>query len=255
MNVKRLELASSFLFAALLTAATHAAEIRVLSPNALHHVVEAVTGEFEKSSGHKVVRDYANAGQISKRVSAGDPPDVVITTAPFIAALVKEGKIQAGSETSIAKIGVGLVMRAGAPKPRVISTEDLKNALLKATTVTYADPAAGGAAGTYVAALIQKLGIEEQLKPRLRLGKGGDVAVVTLKQGEGAIGMTQISEIIGKPGAQFVGPLPEEVQNYTNFIAGVGASSKQASAAAAFIKFLRGPSANAAMKSIGIQGG
>jgi molybdate transport system substrate-binding protein len=144
-------------------------------------------------------------------------------------------------------------MHAGAAKPRIASTEDLKNALLAATTVTYADPAAGGAAGLYVAGLIENMGIADQVKPKLRLGKGGDVTVVTLKQGKGAIGMTQISEIVGKPGADFVGPLPEEVQNYTQFSAGVGSASKESSGAAALIKFLKGPSAAAAMKSVGIQ--
>ena len=247
--------AFTFLVVMLLGSVVSAAELRVFSPNALHPVLDQLVGEFEKASGHKLNVQYANAGQIVKRVQGGETADVIITTVKLMGTLEQDGKIQAGSTTPVAKTGVGIVVPAGAPKPRIASAEDFKKALLAAKTVTYADPAGGGAAGIHVAAVIEKLGIAEQLKPKLRLGKGGDVAAVTVAQGPGAIGMTQMSEIIGKPGAELVGPLPEEIQNYSVFAAGIGAGSKQGPAGNAFIKFLKGPSAAAAMKAKGMQPG
>jgi molybdate transport system substrate-binding protein len=245
----------AFVLAMLLGGTASAAELRVFSPNALHPVLDQVIGEFEKTSGHKVNVLYDNAGAIAKRVRGGETADMIITSVTLLAALEQEGKIQAGSATPVARTGVGIVVRAGAPKMRIATAEDFKRALLAAKTVTYADPAGGGAAGIHVAAVIEKMGIAGQLKPKLRLGKGGDVAAVTLAQGEGAIGMTQISEIVGKPGADFVGPLPEEIQNYTVFAAGIGTGSKQGAPGNAFIKFLKGSSAAAAMKAKGMQPG
>lgn len=232
-----------------------AAESRILSAAAMGPVLKELAGEFERASGHKLMMEFGTAGAIAKRFMGGEAADVVIVTAPQIAGLLKEGRIEAGSATQVAKVGVGIAVKSGSPKPRVASVDDFKKALLAAKTVVYGDPAGGGAAGIHVGSVIQKLGIAEQLKPKTRLAKGGDISEVTAAQGDGAIGMTQVSEIVGKPGVDFVGPLPEEVQNYTIFSAGTATGTKQAGAANAFIKFLKGPSAAAAMKAKGMQPG
>jgi molybdate transport system substrate-binding protein len=256
-NVGARVAASFTLLAALFTGANAAgaAEIRVLSAAGMGPALKEIAGEFERVSGHQLLMEFATAGAITKRVMGGEVADVVIVTAPQLAGLVKEGKVQAGSATPVAKSGVGIAVKSGSRKPRVASVEDFKKALLGAKTVVYADPAGGGAAGIHVGGLIQKLGIAEQLKPKTRLAKGGDISEVTAAQPDGVIGMTQISEIVGKPGVELVGPLPEEVQLYTTFAVGAATGAKQAGAANAFIKFLKGPAATAAIKAKGMQAG
>jgi molybdate transport system substrate-binding protein len=131
--------------------------------------------------------------------------------------------------------------------------EDPSRALLAAKTIVYADPARGGAAGIHIARVLQDLGIAEQLKPKVKLGAGGDVTEVTLAQGDGALGMTQISEIVGEAGAVFVGPFPEKIQNYTVFAVGRPVGTKPSDAVAAFLNFLMSPVAIATMKAKGMQ--
>jgi molybdate transport system substrate-binding protein len=153
---------------------------------------------------------------------------------------------------TISKTGVGIAVPASSPVPRIASVEDFKRALLAAKTVVYANPAGGGAAGIHIARVIEKLGITEQLKPKIKLAAGGDVTEVTLAQGDGALGMTQVSEIVGKAGTQFV-RLPDELQNYTGFVAGTPVGAKQGEAVAAFITFLKSPAAIATMKAKGME--
>jgi molybdate transport system substrate-binding protein len=137
--------------------------------------------------------------------------------------------------------------------PPVTSVEDLGRALLAAKTIVYADPSRGGAAGIHIARVIEQLGIAEQVKPKVKFGAGGDVTEVTVAQGEGTLGMTQVSEIVGKPGAVLVGPFPEKIQNYTVFAAGRPVGGMQREAVTAFLDFLKSPQALAAMKAKGMQ--
>jgi molybdate transport system substrate-binding protein len=157
------------------------------------------------------------------------------------------GKIRRDSQFQIGKVGVGIVVPSGTPKPIIASVEDLKRALLAAKTVIYADPAGGGAA------VIEKMGISEQVKPRITFGAGGDVTEVTLASGPGALGLTQISETVNKPGAEFVAPLPDEIQNYTGISAGIPTEPTWLKAVAAFVAFLKSEKVGAAMKAAGMQ--
>jgi molybdate transport system substrate-binding protein len=177
------------------------AEIKLLSAAVMQPAFKETIDEFERASGHKLIITYRTMGAITERMLGGETADLVIGSTPSISRLVKEGKIDAESLATIAKVGVGIVVPSGTPKPRVASVDDLRRALLAAKTVVYADPVGGGAAGIHVAQVIEKLGLSEQLKSKTKFGAGGDVTEVTLAQGDGALGMTQISEIAGKPGA------------------------------------------------------
>jgi molybdate transport system substrate-binding protein len=183
----------------------------------------------------------------------GEEADLVISSAQSIATLLSEGKIEPASQIRISKVGVGIVVPSGTAVPAIASVEDLSRALLAAKTVVYADPSGGGAAGIHIARVIQQLGVAEQVKPKIKLGAGGDVTEVTVAQGEGTLGMTQVSEIVGKPGAIFVGPFPEKIQNYTVFAAGRPIGAKQREAVTAFLDFLKSPEALATMKAKGMQ--
>ena len=230
-----------------------AAEIKVLTTGAFKQVVVALVPEFEKATGHKVVLDNGTVGQLQKRVDDGEAFDVLVLSPKGIEDYIKSGKIAAGSNANLAKVGVGVMVKEGAPKPDISSVETFKQALLKAKSVGYIDPASGGSSGIYVEGLLDKLGIADQIKPKAKLQKGGHVSDL-VKAGEAEIGIHQISEILGQPGVTLVGPLPKEIQNYTTYAVGVSSAAKQVEAAKAFIKVLTGPSAAAALKSVGMEG-
>ena len=149
-----------------------AAEIKVLTTGAFKQVVVALVPEFEKATGHKVVVDNGTVGQLQKRVDGGETFDVLVLSPRGIEDYIKGGKIAAGSNARLAKVGVGVMVKDGAPKPDVSSVEAFKQALLKAKSVGYIDPASGGSSGIYVAGLLDKLGIADQVKPKAKLQAG-----------------------------------------------------------------------------------
>jgi molybdate transport system substrate-binding protein len=247
---------SCALAAALLLGAfpVQAADLRLLSAAAMQTVFNGIAADFERASGHKLVITYATMGAITQQMLlGGTTADLVVGSTESIETLMKAGRIRPHSQVMICKVGVGLVVPAGTPKPPLASVEDFKRALLGTKLVVYADPAGGGAAGTHVARVIERLGLTEQLKPKTRFGKGGDVTEVTLALGEGTLGITQISEIVDKPGAEFVGPMPNALQNYTGVTLGIPAEARSLQATAAFVAFLQGPIAAAAIKARGME--
>src|SRR6185295_14313858 len=155
----------------------------------------------------------------------GRAGDLVISSPASISALVASGNLSAGSEVTLARAGIGAIVPAGSPKPRIETVPDFRRALLEAKVVVYANPAGGGAAGVHIARVIEKLGLSDQMKAKTKFGAGGDVAEVTLAEGPGALGLTQVSEIVGKPGAQFVA-IPDALQNYTGFVAATPLGAK-----------------------------
>ncbi len=238
---------------AFLAMPVNAAEIRLLSAAAMQSVFKEIAGDFERTSGHKLTIHYGTIGAINQWILGGEEADFVIGSSLSMPALVKQGKISGESVTPICKTAIGVVIRSGSPKPEIASVEDFKRTLLAAKAIVYADPVRGGAAGIHVASVIEKLGLTQQLKPKIKLAAGGDITEVTLALGNGAVGMTQVSEMAGKPGAEVVGPLPEELQNYTVFVGGIPSAASQPESVADFIKFLTSPTAVAVIKAKGMQ--
>jgi len=239
--------------AVLLASAAGAAEVRLLSAAAMQSVFKEITDEYERTSGHKLIIEYATMGAINQRVMGGETADLVIGSTSSVSGLVKAGRIQAESQAEICKVGVGILVPSGTTKPKVTTVDDLKRALLAARVIVYADPTGGGAAGIHIARVIEKLGLTEELKPKTQFGAGGDVTEVTLAQGNGALGMTQISEILEKRGAEFVGPLPDVLQNYTGVAIGIPVGGPRSDAVMTFINFLKGPTVIAAMRAKGME--
>ena len=237
----------------MMSQAATAGEIKVLTTGAFKQVVVALIPEYEKATGHKVVLDNGTVGQLTKRVEGGEAFDVLVLSPRGIDDFIKAGKIAAGTKANLAKVGVGVMVKEGAPKPDVSSVEAFKQALLKAKSVGYIDPASGGSSGIYVAGLLDKLGIANEIKPKAKLKQGGHVSDL-VKAGEAEIGIHQISEIVSEKGVTLVGPLPAEIQNYTTYAVGLSATAKDAEAAKAFIKVLTGPSVPAVLKSKGMEG-
>ena len=228
------------------------AEIKVLTAGAFKQVVLALVPDFEKQSGHKVIVDNGTAGQLKQRIEGGETFDVAVITPGVVDELTTKGKLVPGSRVNLASVGVGVVVKEGAPKPDVGTVDAFKRALLAAKSVAYIDPASGGSSGIYIDKLLERLGIADQIRPKAKLKKGGHVADLIVS-GEAELGLHQISEIVPVKGAVLVGPLPKDIQNTTTYAAGLSASAKDKSAAEALIKAFSGSAAAAVLKSKGME--
>jgi len=229
-----------------------ATELKVLSAGAFKQVVLALVPDFEKQTGHRVTVDNDTAGGLQKRIEGGEAFDVAVITPGVVDDLIAKGKIAAASRINLASVGVGVVVKEGAPKPDVSTVDAFKRALLAAKSVAYIDPASGGSSGIYIDKLLERLGIADQIRPKATLKKGGHVADLIVS-GEAELGLHQISEIVPVKGASLVGPLPKEIQNTTIYAAGLGASAKNKDAAEALIKAFSSPAAAAVLKSKGME--
>ena len=229
-----------------------AAEIKVLTAGAFKQVLVALVPDFEKQTGHKVIVENETVGALTKRIEGGEAFDVAVLTPRAVNDLTDKGKFVAGSRANLARVGVGVMVKAGAPAPDISTVEAFKRALIAAKSVAYIDPASGGSSGIYVSGLLDKLGIADQVKPKAKLKQGGYVADLIVK-GDAELGIHQISEIVPVKEVTLVGPLPAEIQNYTVYAAGLGANAKDAEAAKALIKALTGPAAADVLKSKGME--
>jgi len=230
-----------------------AAEIKVLSAGAYKSVAVAVQPDFEKQTGHKLVIDNDTVGGLVKRIEGGEAFDVVIVSPGAVDDLIKTGKAVAGSRQTLARVGIGVMVKDGAAKPDIATVDAFKKAVLDAKTIAYIDPASGGSSGIYLASLFEKLGIADAVKPKAKLKQGGYVADLIVS-GEAELGIHQISEILPVKGVTLIGPLPAEIQNYTTYAAGLSAGARDVAAAKALIQALAGPMAAPVLKSKGIDG-
>jgi molybdate transport system substrate-binding protein len=227
--------------------------MNVISGGAFGQVLTALAALYEKESGVKLDLTFRTVGQHLKLIRSGEESfDVAVLTPEAIEDLAKEGKVVAGSRTDLAKVGVGVVVKAGAPLPDIATVEAFKRALLAAKSVAYIDPKAGGSSGIYVGRLLERLGIATQVNAKAKLIQGGAVAD-HIADDEAEIGIHQISEILPVKGVTLVGPLPPEIQNFTVYSVGLGTGASDAAAAAALIKFLSGPHAVPIIKSKGME--
>ena len=230
-----------------------AAEIKLLFAVALHPGMIELIPVFEKSSGHKVTIAYGSAGAVANRVQKGEAADIVITAAPLFDQLQAQGKVMAGTRVIIAKVGVGVFVRKGTVKPDISSADAFKRSMLAARSIAYVDPAGGGASGIYVASLLERLGIAMEMKPKTKLFPAGKGLYGGVAAGEADIGFNQISEILTQPVVEFAGPLPPEIQNYTQFVPGILTGSSQPEAARALVTFLSSPAAQSVLKAKGFE--
>jgi molybdate transport system substrate-binding protein len=234
--------------------AADAAEVKVLTSVALTSAMDELGRAFEKASGNKLTIGYGLIADIRKRILDGETADVIILSRPAMVDLQKQDKLAAGGIVNVAGTPVAVAARAGAPKPDISSADALKQTLLSAKSIVYADPAKGGASGVYFAKVVERLGIAEQLKSKTILVPGAQAADVVAK-GEAELGVAQASEIVPVSGAQLLGPLPGDLASITVFTAGIGAGSKSSEAAKALIDFLIGPAAAPVLKAKGFEPG
>jgi molybdate transport system substrate-binding protein len=232
--------------------AAAADEIKVLTAGAFKQVVLAMIPQFEQQTGHKVVVDNDTVGALVKRIDRGEAFDVLIASPAALDELAKGGRIALSGRTQLAKVGIGVVVREGAPRPDIKTVEAFRRALIEARSVAYIDPAAGGSSGIYVAKLLQQLGIAEAVGAKAKLIPGGAVAE-HVADGEAEIGIHQISEILPVRGAVLLGPLPAEIQNFTVYAAGIGTSARSVEAARQLIKLFTATDAAAVLAGKGME--
>jgi molybdate transport system substrate-binding protein len=247
-----MRIAAAVVAVALGAGAAHAAEVRLMSSNAVKTVLEELAPQFEKATENKLKISFGAAANLKASIDKGEAFDVAILTGPLVDALIKEGKAVAASRADIARSGIGVAVKKGAPKPDIATTDAFKQALLKAQSVAYVEQ---GASGIYLKGLFERLGLAEALKPKLKLLPASNPAAQAVANGEAEIGMTQISEILPYAGAELVGPLPAEIQLTTVFTAGAATAAQNAAAADALIKFLRTPAAASVIKAKGLDPG
>jgi molybdate transport system substrate-binding protein len=231
-----------------------ATEIKVLSSVALTSVLNELAPKFEQATGNKVNIGYALVAEIRKRILDGETADVIIVSRPVIDELGRQEKLAADSITNVAGTPVSLAIRAGAPKPDISTVDALKGTLLAAKSIASGDPARGGLSDVHFAQVVERLGIADQLKPKMVYVQGAQAAALVAK-GEAEIGVGQASEIVPVAGAQLLGPLPGEFASMTVFTAGIGAGSIAADAAKSFVQFITGPVAKPVLRAKGFQPG
>jgi molybdate transport system substrate-binding protein len=231
--------------------AANAAEVKVLTAGAFKQVVLALVPNYERQTSNHVTVDNGTTGQLKGRIDGGEAFDIVVITPAVIDQMTASGKVAAGSKINLASVGIGVAVKEGAQKPDIGTVEKFKEALLKAKSVAYIDPASGGSSGIYVDKLVEKLGIADQIRPKAKLKKGGYVAEL-IASGEAELGIHQISEIVPVKGVTLFGPLPKEIQNTTTYAAGLSASTKEKDAAKELIEYLSGADAAAVLKSKGM---
>ncbi len=163
MRISLLGLTAAFLAAAA-PHAVAAAEIKVLTAGAFKQVVMALVPDFERQTGNKVVVDNDTAGALTKRIEGGEAFDIAVLTPAALSGLASKGKLVPGSQVNLARVGVGVVVKEGAPKPDIGTVGAFKRALIAAKSVAYIDPAAGGSSGIYIAGLLDRLGVGAEVK-------------------------------------------------------------------------------------------
>jgi molybdate transport system substrate-binding protein len=230
-----------------------AAEVKVFSTIGVQAALEELAPKFEKASGHKLNITWATAAVLVKRLQAGETADLLVLTKQGLDTMVKENKATAGADAVFASSGMAMVVKKGAPKPDISTADAFKQALLKAKTISYSNPEHGGASGVYLAKLIERMGIADQLKAKTHYpppsGNAGNLVV----SGEAELAVQQEPEVMSVAGVDMVGPLPAELNNITTYAAGSGAGTTQADAANALIKFLHTPEAAAVFKARGLK--
>jgi len=235
------------LIAALTVVRAEAAEVKVLSTVGMQPATPELFAQFEAASGHRVVVTYGLAAVLKTKFLEGAPADVLILTAPMIDDLGKQGKVVPESKKDVARSGVGLAVKAGAPKPDIGTPDALKAAVLAAKSVGYSRE---GASGVAFAKVMERLGISDQVKAKYK--DTGTKAGEMVAAGEIELVAAQIPELKAVPGAEVVGPLPAELQTVTIFSVGLASSAQDAAAARALIEFLAGPRAAPVYKAKGL---
>ena len=242
-----------FIFLLVIGTAAESAEVQVFAANGIQAVMEDLGPKFEGATGHKIAITFATGGATVKRVQDGEVTDVVIAPRPGIDSLVKNGKVAPDNVTALASTGISVAVRKGAPKPDISSPEALKRSLIAAKSITYLNPADGGASGIHFAKVLDRLGIANEMQAKTIFAPKTAAVGVLVSDGEAEIGVLQFQLLFSVPGIEIVGPLPGDLQESTIFSAAIMGGAREVEPSKALIKFLRTPEAAAVIRAKGME--
>jgi molybdate transport system substrate-binding protein len=229
--------------------AAQAAEIKVYSGNGARAAISELGAMFERASGHKVAIHFEVNPAVKRKIEAGESFDVAVLNPPVLDELIKQGKIVADTRAVIGRSGIGAAVRAGAPKPDISSVAAFKHTLLGVRSVAYPGE---GASGKYFVSLVDRLGIATEMKSKLR-PMPAEYNVEVVARGEVDLVVVVASRISGVPGVELVGPIPQALQTWIGFTAGVGSAAKEPGAAREMIRFLTAPAAAGVLRAMGVE--
>ena len=228
-----------------------AADITVLASNGVKAAVVELIPQFENETGHKLKFTWGASNLLTKQVESGEAFDVVIVTPSLIKGLVQQGKVVDGSAVNLARVGLGVAVKQGAPKPDISTVEAFKSTMLNAKAIAYTT---AGQSGLHFISVTERLGIADQVKAKGKTIPGGAAAEFIVK-GEADTAVQLIPELASVPGVEVVGPFPAELQNYIVLTGGVGTNAKDKVGAQALIKYLTTPAAISVIKAKGMEPG
>jgi molybdate transport system substrate-binding protein len=227
-----------------------AAELRILAGGSTIGWLNELGPQFERASGHKLVIHFDSTPNLIKQATSA-PFDLGVVPVDVFKDAAAKARFAAGPTIDIARVGYGVAVRAGVPKPDVSTADALKKTLLDAQSVAFL-PAS--AAGAYISGVFERLGIAEAMKAKTKPQTAtGDIAKAVV-QGDAELGVFLINVLMA-PGVELAGPFPTELQQELVFTAAVAADTKEAEAAKAFIAFLQTPAATAVIKARGMEPG
>jgi len=229
-------------------------EVTLIAPGGIRAAVVKLIPDFERKTGHKVVATFGSGLGTKQQVTRGEPFDVPIVQPPY-PELIASGHVLADTATPLASVAVGVAVRTGQPKPDISTADAVKRLLLGVKFISYPNAASGAAAGVSFNATLDRLGIADQMKPKIKIAQGGAGAMALLAKGDVDIGLTFISEIITEPGVELVGPLPREISTPTALVGFLSAHARAPEAAKALLAFLSSPDAAAVYRASGMQPG
>jgi molybdate transport system substrate-binding protein len=230
-----------------------AADLKVISAGAVRSVIAGMIEDYSRQTGHKFDFTTGPTGLLRDIIASGKPADLIIASDVLMAELEKTGKMTPGSRTDLGRIGLGVVIREGAPVPDVSTPEALKRALINAKSIAYTDPKLGGTSVIHLMKLAEGFGIKDAVVAKGVLATGGDDASEKVANGVAELGVTLISEILPIRGAKLAAPLPGDTQLWTIYSSAIPASSTDPANARAFVAALTSPAMAARWKAAGFE--
>ena len=232
-------------------ASLQAAELKVIAGGSMTASMNALAAPFEKASGHKLSIHFDSTPNIVARVNSGTPFDVVVVPVDVFKDAAAKARFAPGPTVDIARVGYGVIVRTGAPKPDISTPDAFKNALLAAPSIAFL-PAS--AAGAYVTKVFERLGISEEMKAKTKVQAAPAQIAPAVAKGEAELGVF-LTNVLVAPGVELVGPFPGELQQELVFTSAVAADTKEADAAKALIDYLKTQEATAIIKAAGMTPG
>jgi len=226
-------------------------ELKIFGSRVTKMVVDDIGPQFEKATGHHLIMVADVAAVMKRRIEAGEPFDVAVLVSFQADDLIKKGKLLADSRADLMKAGIGFTVRRGAPLPDISTVDAFKKTLLAAKSIVYLKE---GASSIHLDRVFANMGIAQALAAKT-IRPETEAVSEKVADGEVELGMIVIPNILSVPGAQLVGPIPEDIQSYIVFTGAVGANSQHQQAARDLIAFLKSPAAASSIKSKGMNPG